>query len=151
MVDNCTDHEKLPLFFSITLTSISDDVSWEIVFIYLFLFFFLTKRYNEGGRHLKSNVQDGRRSFIVSSFALQNTPTLQFTIDEKKCWDIILKWDNLGKQNNLHPSPIPSIQSWGVSCFQQIAPTAAQRCMEGVGRERFIFPLLSWQDVREAL
>ena len=108
--------------------------------VYFILFyFFLTKRYIEGRCHLKSNVQDGRRSFIVSSSALQNTPTLQFTIDEENCWDIILKWDNLREQNNLHPSPIPSIQSWDVSCFQQIARTAVQRCMEGVGEGKIYF------------
>ena len=27
----------------------------------------------------------------------------------------------------------------------------AQHCIEGVGRERFILPFLSWQNVREVL
>ena len=109
------------------------------LFICFYFYFFLTK-YSEGGRHFKSNVQDGRRL----SFALQNTSTLQFTIDEKNCWDIILKWDNLGELNNLHLSPIPSIQSWSVSCFQQITRTAVQRCMGGggggLGEGKIYFP-----------
>ena len=126
-------------FFSVTPTAISDDVSWEIIFIYLFtIIIFLTKRYIDGGRHLKSNVQDGGDSIIVRTakytcFAVYNRP--------KNCWDIVLKWDNLEEQNNTHSSPIPSIEGWGVSCFQQVARTAAQRCMEGLGRERSISPL----------
>ena len=57
----------------------------------------------------------------------------------QNCWDIVLKWDNLREQNSPHPSPIPSIQSWGISCFQQVARTAAQRCMEGVGEGKIYF------------
>ena len=45
--------------------SFNDDVSWEII-IYLFtIIIFLTKRYIDGGRHLKSNVQDGGDGIIV--------------------------------------------------------------------------------------
>ena len=57
----------------------------------------------------------------------------------QNCWDIVLKWDSLEEQNNPHSSPIPSIEGWGVSCFQQVARTAAQRCMEGVGEGKIYF------------
>ena len=40
------------------------------------------------------------------------------------------------------PSPVPSIQSWDVSCFLKVARTVAQHCMEGMGEEELSFPLL---------
>ena len=72
---------------------------------------------------------------IVPSFALQNTPILQVTIGDK----IV---ETMG---TAPPSPpqIPSIHSWGVSCFPQVARTAAQRCMEGVWEGNIYSPLLS--------
>ena len=41
-----------------------------------------------------------------------------------------------------NPSPVPSIQSWDVSCFLKVARTVAQHCMEGMGEETLSFPLL---------
>ena len=35
----------------------------------------------------------------------------------QNCWDIVLKQGNFREQKNPHPSPVPSIQSWGVCCF----------------------------------
>ena len=139
MVDICTDHEKLSIFF---FSNTDGHFWWCFLGNYIYLFTiinFLTKRYIDGGRHLKSNVQDGGDSIIVRTakytcFAVYNR--------RQNCWDIVLKWDNLEEQNNTHSSPIPSIEGWGVSCFQQVARTAAQRCMEGVGRERSISPPL---------
>ena len=32
---------------------------------------------------------------------------------------------------------------------QQVARTVAHDCLKGVGRESFIFPFVSWQNVRE--
>ena len=47
---------------------------------------------------------------------------------------------NFGEQINSHPFLLPSIQSWGVCFFfLQVAQTAASHCMDGMGRERFIF------------
>ena len=80
-------------FFSIILTSVSDDVSREIITcragvggIFIYWFFFLTKaqRYIDGGRHLKSNVQDSGDSTIVRTskyayFAGYNR--------RQNCWD----------------------------------------------------------------
>ena len=40
------------------------------------------------------------------------------------------------------PSPLPSIQSWDVSCFLKVARTVAQHCMKGKGEETLSFPLL---------
>ena len=37
-------------------------------------------------------------------------------------------------------SHIRSIEAWGVSCFQRVARTAAQRCMEGEGEGKIYFP-----------
>ena len=74
------------------------------LFIYLFtIIIFLTKRYIDGGRHLKSNVQDGGDSIIVctakyADFAIYNR--------RQNCSDIVLKWDNIEEQNNPHSSPI---------------------------------------------
>ena len=45
---------------------------------------------------------------------------------------------NLGEQKNPHPSPVPSIQSWGVCCFLQVARTRAQHCTEEMGEESYI-------------
>ena len=107
-------------------------------YIYLFtIIIFLTKRYTDGGRHLKSNVQDGGDSIIV-----RTAKYACFTVYNRRqnCWDIIHKLDNLEEQNNPHSSPIPSVEGWGVSCFQQVAGTAAQRCMEGVGEGKIYFP-----------
>ena len=56
----------------------------------------------------------------------------------QKCWDILLKWGNFGQQKNPHPSPVPSIQSWGVCCFLLVARTRAQHCTEGMGEESYI-------------
>ena len=58
-------------------------------------------------------------------------------------WDIVLEWTTFGEHNSPYPSPFPSIESWGVCCFLQVARTAAQHCMEGSGgggKESFIFP-----------
>ena len=70
---------------------------------------------------------------IVPSFALQNTPTLQVTIGDKIVE--IMAQSRRTKQSVPLPLPPPilSIHSWGLSCFQQVAWIAAQRCMEGVG------------------
>ena len=46
------------------------------------------------------------------------------------------------EHKNPHPSPIPSIQSWDVSCFLKVAQTVAQHCMEGMGEEKLSFSLL---------
>ena len=132
MVDNFTDHEKL----SIVFFNNTDVHFWQCFlgnYIYLFVFiYFLTKRYIDGGRHLKSNVHDGGRKYHqYACFAVYNW--------RQNCCDIVLKWDNFREQNNPHPSPIPSIQSWGISCFQQVARTAAQPCMEGVGEGKIYF------------
>ena len=81
MVDNLTDHEKLSIVsFSITPTSISDHVSWEIIFIYLCLFFFNKEVH---WWRPPSQKQCPRRRKKIPSFALQNTPALQFTIGDK--------------------------------------------------------------------
>ena len=47
---------------------------------------------------------------------------------------------NFGEQNNSHPSSSPSFK---VEVAQQVAQTAASHCMDGVGRERFIFSFSS--------
>ena len=65
---------------------------------------------------------------IVSSFALQNTPTLQFTMGQPR------------RTKQTASSHIRSIEAWGVSCFQRVARTAAQRCMEGEGEGKIYFP-----------
>ena len=49
---------------------------------------------------------------------------------------------NFREQKNPHPSPVPSIQSWGVCCILKVARTAAQYCMEGMGEEKLYFLLL---------
>ena len=139
MVDICTDHEKLSIVFF--FFSKTDGHFWWCFlrnYIYLFtIIIFLTKRYTDGGRHLKSNVQDGGDSIIV-----RTAKYACFTVYNRRqnCWDIIHKLDNLEEQNNPHSSPIPSVEGWGVSCFQQVAGTAAQRCMEGVGEGKIYFP-----------
>ena len=64
----------------------------------------------------------------------------------QNCRDIVLKEGNLmiREQKNPHPSVVPSIQSWGVCCFLQVARTAAQHCMEGIRGGKDIFlPLKS--------
>lgn len=63
------------------------------------------------------------------------------------CWDIVLNWGNFIEQNNPHPYPLSSSQSWGVCCFLLLAGTVAQHCVEGGrgggGGGSFIFPSLS--------
>ena len=39
---------------------------------------------------------------------------------------------SFGEQKNSHPSPVPSIQRWGVCCFLQVARRAAQHYSERV-------------------
>ena len=58
---------------------------------------------------------------------------------------------NFGEKNYLHSSLLPSIQSWSVCCFLQVARTPAQHCKEGMGEGKLYFPPLNWQNVREAL
>ena len=66
-----------------------------------------------------------------------------------KLWrHIVLKRGNFGKQNNTHPSSLPTIQKLGCCCFLQAAQTAAQHFMDGLGMENFIFSFLRWQTVR---
>ena len=67
-------------FFSVTPTAISGDVSWEIIFIYLLLLFFQQRGTLMAAAILKAM---SKMEAIVSSFALQNTPALQFTIGDK--------------------------------------------------------------------
>ena len=69
--------------------------------------------------------------------------------------------ESFGEQNNTHPSPLPSIQCWGVCCFLKTDPLHAEstgssnsgRTLHGEGEEDKIniFSFLSWQNVREAL
>ena len=47
------------------------------------------------------------------------------------------KLGNFREHKNPHPSPVPSIQSWGVF---KVARTAAQHCMEGMGEKSYISP-----------
>ena len=58
----------------------------------------------------------------------------------QNCWDV-LKQGNFREHKNPHPSPAPSIQSWGVYCFLKVARTVAQHCLEGMGEEKLSFPL----------
>ena len=44
------------------------------------------------------------------------------------------------EQNNPRPLPLPSILSWGFCYFLQVAQTAAQHCMEGIGEGKLYFP-----------
>ena len=59
------------------------------------------------------------------------------------CWYIVLEW-GLYLQRTKHstPTPLSSIQSWGVCCFLQVAWTVAQHYMEGMGKEKLHFSLL---------
>ena len=43
---------------------------------------------------------------------------------------------------------LPSIQSWGVCCYVQVAETEAKLAMRGWGKESYIFPFFSWQHIR---
>ena len=65
----------------------------------------------------------------------------------QSCWNIVLK---LQRTKQFTALLLPSIQSWGVCCFLQVAQTVAQHCLKGEGKEKR-FPFLSWQKVREAL
>ena len=51
----------------------------------------------------------------------------------QNCWDFVLKWGHFRGQKNAQPSPLPSIQSWGVCCFPQVARTVAQTLHGGDG------------------
>ena len=62
------------------------------------------------------------------------------TIGEKN-WDSVLKYGNLREQKNHTPTP-PLHPKLGCLFFLQVAPTAAQHCMEGIGEEKLYFPLL---------
>ena len=62
----------------------------------------------------------------------------------------VLKLGNL-ENKTIHTPPPPILSNLGCLFFLQLARTAAQCCMEGVREESFIFPLLSWQNVRDAL
>ena len=85
------------------------------------------------------------------------------------CWDIVWFVDIQSLTKLLRPCPqmgwlrrtkqstplllhLPSIQSWGVCCFLQVAWTAAQQhiAWREWGTESFIFSFLSWQNIREA-
>ena len=75
-------------------TTISDDVSGEITtcragvagfFVYFSFFLTKTQRYIDGGRHLKSNVQDGGDNTTIrtakhASFAVYNRPKIVETL-----------------------------------------------------------------------
>ena len=56
MVDNGSHHEKL---------SIVEQTLEALLFSFFFFFLTKAKRYIDGGRHLKSNVQDSGDSTIV--------------------------------------------------------------------------------------
>ena len=132
MVDNFTDHEKLSIvFFN------NADVHFWLCFLgnYIHLFVFILFNKEVHWWRPPSSTTAGENTIIRTAkyacFAVCNW--------RQNCWDIVLKWDNLREQNSPHPSPIPSIQSWGISCFQQVARTAAQLCMEGVGEGKIYF------------
>ena len=80
-----------------------------------------------------------RRNKFYMSVAFEQIKD-QTTIGDKV---VALKQGQFREQKNPHPSILPSIQSWGVSCFNffQVARTAAQHCMEGMGEEKLYFPL----------
>ena len=49
------------------------------------------------------------------------------------------KQGNFREHKNPHPSPVPSIQSWGVCCFLKVARTAAQHSWRAWRRKSYIF------------
>ena len=51
----------------------------------------------------------------------------------QNCWDSTSE----NKTISVYPSPLPSIQSWGVCCFSQVARTAAYHRLQGVGEGKF--------------
>ena len=56
----------------------------------------------------------------------------------RNCWDTFLKWGTSeNKTISVYPSPLPSIRSWGVCCFSQVARTAAYHRLQGVGEGKF--------------
>ena len=59
-------------------------------------------------------------------------------------YDTIVLWDTYQTTKQRRLFLPPSIQSWVVFCFLQVAQTAKRHCLEGVGRETFIFSLLEW-------
>ena len=59
-------------------------------------------------------------------------------------YDTIVLWDTYQTTKQRRLFLPPSIQSWVVFCFLQVAQTAKRHCLEGVGRESFIFSLLEW-------
>ena len=108
------------LFFSITLTSISVVVSWEImtcraglagIFIYYLFVFILFWRKLRGTLIAAAIFKAmSKMEAIVSSFALQNTPTLQFTIGEALSSNGITSEN---KTNCILPHPV----HWSLGCF----------------------------------
>ena len=67
------------------------------------------------------------------------TVTLNGTTIGDKLVDTLYS-NRVTSENKRNYTP-PSIQSWSVCCFLQVAPTAAQNCMEGIGKEKLYYTL----------
>ena len=99
----------------------------------------------------KSNKEEKKRKKKKNMFKVLNLNNIYNNFNTERnynrrqnCWHIVLKQGNFREQKNLHPSPpLPSIQSWSVCCFLQVAWTAAQHWMGGggMGEEKLFIPL----------
>ena len=101
----------------------------------------------KGNVHFPWGTRHSCKLFLISKLPLYFTPS-SISDEIVETYYIVLKRGNFGKQNNTHPSSLPTIQKLGCCCFLQAAQTAAQHFMDGLGMENFIFSFLRWQTVR---
>ena len=79
-------------------------------------------------------VLNGISSCNVNCIVMLKKKTFWGYNQQQNCRDIFFKCGNFREQNN--PQTLPSIQSWGVCCFLQVAQTAAQHWVERMGKEK---------------
>ena len=86
-------------------------------------------------------MQRDHNTLLVCTLQVKIWLNFDLTYNQQQnCWDIVLKLGNVREQTNPQPLTLPFVQSWGVCCFLQVAWTAAQHCMEGMGEGQLYFP-----------
>ena len=84
-------------------------------------------------------VLNGLSSFNVNYIVMLKKKSFWGYNQQQNCRDIFFKCGNFREQNN--PQTLPSIQSWGICYFLQVAQTAAQHWVKGMGKEKLYFSL----------
>ena len=113
------------------------------------------KRNNEEKQRKKKNtrIRYSTLTIFITTVTLNGT-TIGDKLVETLYSNRVTSENKINYTPPLHSketTPLPSIQSWSVCCFLQVAPTAAQHCKEGMGKEKLYYTLLKLVNVKKPL